>query len=474
MKTCIRFCCFFIWLVLLLTSCTRQEKNDLVTVAGHGLNQDFFMRRFQSTQEYARASEITESQVKNYIKDNFVAELLILAEAYAIQLHQDSSFVGQMLEEKKKLLTRNNGPLYQKIVPSKFPATSQELRNFYDSTGIQIQTAHILVKSGQLADSLYQLLQTGADFSKLARSHSLDLRTAENGGVNRRFMNRFEMTPAYDRAAFALEKQQFSPPIETAIGYYIIKVLDRKLKVQKPFEQITTSVQEKFKAYKQARFFEGYILNLFQKYQLSISNDLIDMINLAYRDMKRYGKIELGLIPESHRWQKFVIYQGGAWTVTDFVRKYNEFPNNNQFPLRDPDELQFFVKTAVLPDLMYQDALVLKLDHDRKFQKELRAAEENRLKIMGWQRLLYDKIQPDEADISSYYQAHQTEFGLQPFNVVKPLVTSQLRKEMTQKLQQSLLDELGKKFPVIYNERRLKSVTEKLDKAKEKPKDKIS
>lgn len=474
MKQFIRWAGFMVLLALLVASCSRKEKNNLATVAGHGVDKDLFLHRFQFNKEFAQSAVITEQQVKNFIKDNYIDELLFLAEAYDIQMQKDSSFVAQMHEEKKRLLIRNNGPLYNKIIPQEFPVTEAELRNYYDSSGVQIQTAQILVKSGHLADSLHQLLQNGADFSELARAHSLDLRTAENGGENRRFMSRYEMVPAYDKVAFALPKQQISSPIATSAGYYIIKVLDQKPTEQKPFAEMEKSLTTKMQRYKKGRFIEKYVLGLAQKYQLSIDINQSEIITHAYKDMDRYGKVDLSLIPEPSRTQKLVTYKGGFWTVADFVRKYNEFPNNNQFPLRDQDEIRFFVNTAIIQDLMYEDALALKLDRDKVFQKELRGAEENRLKVLGRQKLLYDKIQPGDTDIANYYQSHQAEFGSQPLEAVKPMVTSRLRTEMTQKLQHRLLEELGKKFPIKYDEKLLKSVVATLNDAKKPAPEKTS
>jgi peptidyl-prolyl cis-trans isomerase SurA len=83
-------------------------------------------------------------------------------------------------------------------------------------------------------ESMRRLLDEGANFEQLAREHSEDRQTANEGGYIGFFgINRYE--PAFEDAAFALEKDgEISPVIKSKIGYHLIKRISRK--TIQPFE----------------------------------------------------------------------------------------------------------------------------------------------------------------------------------------------------------------------------------------------
>jgi peptidyl-prolyl cis-trans isomerase SurA len=91
-----------------------------------------------------------------------------------------------------------------------------------DVTAAQKQVAK------KLADSIYNALQQGADFKKLAEQYSGDNISWQTGGEMPEFgVGRYDA--AFENAAFALAKDgDISKPVETEFGYHIIKRLQRK------------------------------------------------------------------------------------------------------------------------------------------------------------------------------------------------------------------------------------------------------
>ncbi len=100
----------------------------------------------------------------------------------------------------------------------------------------EIEAAHILLRNEnhpgeegkQLIDSLYQALQNGASFEALAKEYSEDSRTASKGGYIGLFgINRFQTS--FEDAAFAIpEDDGFSEPVQTTIGWHVIKRISRR------------------------------------------------------------------------------------------------------------------------------------------------------------------------------------------------------------------------------------------------------
>lgn len=84
-----------------------------------------------------------------------------------------------------------------------------------------IRCSHILVKSEALANQLVEQLAEGADFSDLARRHSICETRGSGGDLG--VIHRGEMPRIFELAAFHLESGEVSPPIPTKLGYHLIR-----------------------------------------------------------------------------------------------------------------------------------------------------------------------------------------------------------------------------------------------------------
>lgn len=101
----------------------------------------------------------------------------------------------------------------------------------------EMEAAHIMIRktkegieqpfAKEKIDSIYKVLQGGGNFETLAQTLSDDQNSAQRGGYLGRFgIGRYELT--FEDAAFALTKDaDYSKPIESSIGWHIIKRLNR-------------------------------------------------------------------------------------------------------------------------------------------------------------------------------------------------------------------------------------------------------
>ncbi len=123
----------------------------------------------------------------------------------------------------------------------------------------EIEVAHILVRNDKFPnmikvrehiDSVYNQLKAGADFEQLARSYSDDKITSNKGGYIGFFgINRYEK--AFEDAAFSLKNDgDYTSPIQTSIGWHIIKRIS--LKRDEPFPIVKSRLQTQVK--QDARF----------------------------------------------------------------------------------------------------------------------------------------------------------------------------------------------------------------------------
>lgn len=84
---------------------------------------------------------------------------------------------------------------------------------------------HILVKTQQQAAELKAQLDKGADFSTLAKKHSLCPSKKKGGDLGE--FRRGQMVKAFDDVVFKRPLLKVHGPIKTKFGYHLIKTLYR-------------------------------------------------------------------------------------------------------------------------------------------------------------------------------------------------------------------------------------------------------
>ncbi len=107
--------------------------------------------------------------------------------------------------------------------------TDKEIKEYYDKNYPQIHARHILVEDKDTALEIKKKLEQGEDFAELAKEHSTDPGSAQNGG-DLDWFGPGKMVKEFSDAAFKLEKNEISDPVKTEHGYHIIQVLDKKKK----------------------------------------------------------------------------------------------------------------------------------------------------------------------------------------------------------------------------------------------------
>jgi peptidyl-prolyl cis-trans isomerase D len=161
--------------------------------------------------------------------------------------------IGEQRKVKALIVDREQAQA-RMIVPA------ADLQRYYNDniaqyqTPEQIRASHILLNTGgkdeaavrKQAEAVLQQLKAGADFAELARKVSEDAGTKANGG-DLDYFSRGRMVPEFETAAFALEPGQMSDLVRTQYGFHIIKVVDKKPAVTRPFDEVRPQIEEQLK-----------------------------------------------------------------------------------------------------------------------------------------------------------------------------------------------------------------------------------
>jgi len=148
----------------------------------------------------------------------------------------------------------------QQIRPLLVPAGAEEkeVRDYYDKMLAQLGgrdlrlPAHIFLLVPQKAeadvqaakkariDSIYQALQSGADFAELATKHSEDARSAQRGGQLTWF-GPGQLVPEFEKVMYELKKGETSEPFLSSVGYHIVRLMD--CKQLEPFDTLAPQIR---------------------------------------------------------------------------------------------------------------------------------------------------------------------------------------------------------------------------------------
>jgi len=105
----------------------------------------------------------------------------------------------------------------------------------------EVRARHILVESKDKARDLFEKLAHGSDFAQLAKEHSKDPGSKDQGG-ELGYFTRGQMVPQFEEAAFKLKKGEVGEPFQSQFGWHIVRVDERRQRSAPPFEAVKDRV----------------------------------------------------------------------------------------------------------------------------------------------------------------------------------------------------------------------------------------
>lgn len=249
-----------------------QNKDDVILKAGSSkltkkeLNEDL------KTLPPQTKAFLSSPEGINRLKDELIKRELLYEEAKTKDISKSEEF-KRRVEEFKKITLINM--LLEKELREIQNVTEKDAKDYYEKNKEQfikpteIRLSQIVVKNEEDAKRVYERVDKGEDFGKIARELSRDYKTKAIGG-DIGFFKRGQLDPQIENLIFNLKKGQVSMPLNRKDGMYIFKVTDVK-GTPVEFEQIKQQLMEQLKAKKQQDWFNGYIENLKKKHKVEIN-----------------------------------------------------------------------------------------------------------------------------------------------------------------------------------------------------------
>jgi peptidyl-prolyl cis-trans isomerase C len=107
----------------------------------------------------------------------------------------------------------------------------------------EVHARHILVKTKEEAEAIIKELDKGGDFEKIAKEKSTDGSAPQGGDLG--YFTEGQMVPEFAKAAFALPVGKYTEqPVQTQVGWHIIKVEDKRIKQPPSFDQVKAQLRQ--------------------------------------------------------------------------------------------------------------------------------------------------------------------------------------------------------------------------------------
>lgn len=209
-------------------------------------------------QEFRRRHEKIKVDYISFSPNDFRSKVNVSREE--MLAHYNANKTSFQIGEKRDVgfIVVEEGAIAQTLQIS-----DEELRRIYQSeqdrfrTPERVKVRHILLKTTEKteeekakakakAEDLLKQLKSGADFAALAKAHSEDAGTKENGG-DLGWITRGQTVENFEKTAFALKPNELSGVISTEYGYHILQVLEKEPARLRPFEEVKAELAEEQK-----------------------------------------------------------------------------------------------------------------------------------------------------------------------------------------------------------------------------------
>ena len=224
----------------------REIDNFMATEEGEAMIEPEY-RVIQALVSVSRSDSKDERTAKEDFVDGVLANILAGADfSEAVSVIEPYAFRGGDLGWRK---LSDIPSMFSEIVPNLKPGQTGKVQSssglhlvhLAEARGIerlveQTNVRHILVKPNEVLDddaarefiaSLKQRIESGEDFAELAKEHSDDIGSAQEGG-ELGWTNPGQMVPEFETAMAGAEIGVITDPVRSEFGWHILEVTDRR------------------------------------------------------------------------------------------------------------------------------------------------------------------------------------------------------------------------------------------------------
>ncbi len=408
---CFRYFYFLIVIGILagglLTGCGKSGGDVVAVVGDYEITLDDFEKTYGFSFQFPTAED--EFSARRMALDSAIITRLLIQAAYEKNIDQLEELSRVVLANKDKFLVAT---LLKRKIGDRSVPSEAELKEYYYRLEYKVKASHILVKDSGLATQLVEQISNGESFEMLAYTHSEDKSAKKNRG-DLGFFTWGTMIDEFQRAAFAMEPGEMSPPVKSRYGYHIIKVVDRLPNEQRTsYEAMRTSLVNQVTRQKSNRLGEQYFEEIRTRYQVTIDNSTCEY--LLHKREVLYPPTVLAGLPRNDfdqeqldRNEKELIlgtWDGGQMSLGEYLDLAGKsIPLKARPDFDDYDSLATTIFRLNVNNILIIEAHREGIDNDPDYVDQVRFFKELAMAEIMKDDSLPALPAPDEATVRQYY-----------------------------------------------------------------------
>jgi len=399
-----RFCPLFL-LLILFSSCViiKKERHVIATVDGEPITKEDLEYSLEIAHRREDLSKTRKINIREFI-ERLVEDRLIIQEARRMGMEEDEE-----INEKVRAyrLRESVTMLYREEILNKVSVTDEEIKEFYKEKYAKFDIGIIEVRTEEDARSAMKELNTGINFSDVARKYSIHY--TKNTGGHRVF--RKKDIPFYlKETILSLKPGETSGILKSGNRYYIVRLMGKEGGSVDDFKKVKNEIMQIIRNRKIEEMSSKYLQKLREKYRPWVDSKLLSSIPLK---MDRNEK-------ETYLNDQRVIVRinGYRLTVGEFVRMMK--------PVMDEDTKQRIIDTWINYRVVDLEALSRNYEHTTDLGAKIKRYKDQLLKRAFYERIIRPQVNLSPEEVRDYYETHKDEY-LEPvvYKIQKIVVHSE-------------------------------------------------
>ena len=227
----------------------------------------------------------TDEEIIRSLLSSLVDRRIMILEGEALGYHREPEFLDR---QHRLLSTRLNEMLSQRVLGPNVQVTDAEVEEMYRTYhwDRKVLPAHILSATEQDAFEVIRLLDQGADFTEVAREHSIAV-DADRGGFLGQYFGPNDAAGEFVEAAHGLPIGEFTrTPVRTRDGYEVVKILDAS---PVSLQEVQVQLYRGIYTGKFVRERRDFVVSLLAKFGVVFHSDGTDALVRAAKDGEEVG-----------------------------------------------------------------------------------------------------------------------------------------------------------------------------------------
>ena len=416
----------------MLAGCSSFGDNIVAKVGDTKITADEFTQ-FYSTEYLAFASPDEELEQLVEFLDSLMIIHMLIQVAYEKGIDRSEELARVVLANKDRFLL---DVLYRQEVTDKTSVTDAEVHDFWDHLENKIRVSHIVINDEDTVKAVFDRLKAGESFEKLAFEYSIDPSAKRNKG-DLGYFTWGALVDEVQEVAFQMEPGELSPPVETDLGFHLIKLVDKLPNEQRrEFASMKLELERQIKSRKRFTAQKEFFEYINETYPVTI--DTTTCAYLLHKREQMYPPMLLETLPRNdfdveqldRNERELIIgsWDGGQLTVVEYLEQIQQIPTNIRPNFDKYDSLALVIAAIKRPDILLLDAHRRGLDSDTEMIRKLKLFKEYTMADLMRNDSIPKPPLPDDGVVRMYYDKHPDEFtNPATFHVYEIMLADELK-----------------------------------------------